>query len=118
MGCARLHPANLQSLEETFTEQEVAKTLAQLPRDRIPGPDGFTVNFYKSCWVVIKPNIMAVFQNFHNLCIANLHLVNTSNIVLIPKKDGANRVVDYRLISLIHKVVKWISKRLRLLHCD
>lgn len=54
---------------------------------------------------------MAFFQSFHSLLTANLHLVNTTNIALIPKKDDANKVADYRPI---HKVAKWISKTLAL----
>lgn len=45
----------------------------------------------------------------------NLHLLNTTNIVLIPKKDKADKVADYILISLIHGVAKWITKTLALL---
>ena len=44
----------------------------------------------------------------------NLNLVNKANIVLIPKKDGAESITDYRPISLIHAVAKIISKLLAL----
>lgn len=30
------------------------------------------------------------------------HLVNTANLVLIPKKEGCNVPGDYRLLSLMH----------------
>lgn len=39
-------------------------------------------------------------------------LVNSANVVLIPKKEGAECIADYRPISLIHGVVKLISKTL------
>lgn len=45
---------------------------------------------------------------------ANLNLVNKANIVLIPKKDGAESITDYRPISLIHAIAKIISKLLAL----
>ena len=46
---------------------------------------------------------------------ANLNLLNKANIVLIPKKDGADSVTDYKPISLIHSFAKIISKILALL---
>lgn len=54
---------------------------------------------------------MAVFHSFHSLRTSHLHLLNTANIALIPKKDGAVQVQDFRPISLIHGLGKWIAKR-------
>ena len=33
--------------------------------DKTPGPDGFSMAFFQSCWSVLKKEIMEVFQNFH-----------------------------------------------------
>jgi len=33
--------------------------------DKTPGPDGFFMDFFQSCWSVLKKEIMEVFQNFH-----------------------------------------------------
>jgi hypothetical protein len=35
------------------------------------------------------------------------NLLNTANIVLIPKKDQAKSIGDYRPISLVHSVTKF-----------
>jgi hypothetical protein len=37
-------------------------------------------------------------------------ILNTANVVLIPKKDGAGSVSDFRPISLIHSFAKIIAK--------
>jgi hypothetical protein len=50
---------DLADLELPFTEEEVWKTIKQLPPDKAPGPYGFTGRFYKACWPVIKSDIMA-----------------------------------------------------------
>lgn len=91
-------PQNLDTLEEAFSEEEVANTLAQIPGDKAPGPDSFTFLFFKSCWTIIKADIMAVFHSFHTLRTSNVHLLNIASVALIPKKDeaGAERVVDFR----------------------
>lgn len=73
-----------------------------MQRDKAPGPDEFTINFFKSYWTIIKAYIMVVFQSFHSPRMTNLHLLNMASIALISKKDGANRTTYYRPISLIH----------------
>lgn len=40
--------------------------------------------------------------------------MNSANIVLIPKKEGADGVMDYRPISLLHSIAKILSKLLAL----
>jgi mannosylglycoprotein endo-beta-mannosidase len=41
-------------------------------------------------------------------------LINKANIILLPKKEGAEEITDYRPISLIHAVAKIITKTLAL----
>lgn len=53
---------NLAELEAPFSEEEVWKTICSLPSDKAPGPDGFTGNFYKACWSVIKVEVMAAIS--------------------------------------------------------
>jgi hypothetical protein len=78
--------------------------------DKAPGPNGFTGAFYKACWGIVKPEIMHVLHSFHTLRAAHLHWINSANIALIPKKDGAEDISDYRPISLIHAIAKYIAK--------
>uniref|UniRef100_A0A453K1J3 Uncharacterized protein n=1 Tax=Aegilops tauschii subsp. strangulata TaxID=200361 RepID=A0A453K1J3_AEGTS len=81
-----------------------------MPGDKAPGPDGFTGLFFKMCWGIIKHDLMRVIQCFDSLHTTNLHWLNSANIVLLPKKDGAESIVDYRPISLIHGIAKIIAK--------
>jgi hypothetical protein len=41
-------------------------------------------------------------------------LINKANIILLPKKEGAEAITDYRPISLIHAVTKIVTKVLAL----
>jgi hypothetical protein len=50
---------DLEALDIPFSEEEVWNTIKNLPSDKAPGPDGFTGKFYKSCWAVIKGDLMA-----------------------------------------------------------
>uniref|UniRef100_A0A453R4X4 Reverse transcriptase domain-containing protein n=1 Tax=Aegilops tauschii subsp. strangulata TaxID=200361 RepID=A0A453R4X4_AEGTS len=53
---------------------------------------------------------MAAFSQFYNLAGRNFAMLNTALVALLPKKDGASTISDYRPISLIHSIAKLISK--------
>jgi len=56
---------DLASLVEPFTEEELHKIVKQTPLDKAPGPDGFTGAFFKSCWPIIKGDILCAVQHFY-----------------------------------------------------
>ena len=74
-----------------------------------PGPDGFTVAFWQSCWGFVKEEILAMFKEFHehNTFLKSL---NTTFLVLIPKKGGAEDIGDFRPISLLGGLYKLLAK--------
>jgi hypothetical protein len=57
---------------------------------------------------------MAAANAFHSLRSTSIQLINSANIVLIPNKEGADSISDFRPISLIHSFVKIITKALAL----
>ncbi|WVZ94291.1 LOW QUALITY PROTEIN: hypothetical protein U9M48_040197, partial [Paspalum notatum var. saurae] len=97
---------DLSTLDAPFTEEE----LKTAPADKAPGPDGFTGAFFTKCWEIIKADVLKAANAFHLLRTSNLSILNSANIVLVPKKEGADSVGDYRPISLIHSFAKIISK--------
>ena len=105
-----LESHDLQELDSPFSEEEVIEAINSMPSDKAPGPDGFTGLFFKKCWGIIKHDLMRVIQRFDSLHTTNLHWLNSANIVLLPKKDGAESIVDYRPISPIHGIAKIIAK--------
>lgn len=82
---------DLSHLDDPFTEQEIHRAIKEMPADKAPGPDGYTGNFFKVCWDIIKGDIMAVFESLNNLRYANMNLLNSANIVLIPKRKARMR---------------------------
>jgi hypothetical protein len=48
-------------LDDPFTEDEIKRAIIELPTEKTPGPDGFTGVFYRSCWDIIKHDIVAAF---------------------------------------------------------
>ena len=53
---------------------------------------------------------MQALHQLFNLRGARWNLLNSANIVLLPKKDGANRPADFRPISLMHSMAKLLAK--------
>uniref|UniRef100_A0A452ZJR7 Reverse transcriptase domain-containing protein n=1 Tax=Aegilops tauschii subsp. strangulata TaxID=200361 RepID=A0A452ZJR7_AEGTS len=101
---------DLHELATPFSEEEVLEAINDMPSDKAPGPDGFTGLFFKKFWNIIKHDLMRVIHRFDSLHTTNLHWLNSTNVVLLPKKDGAERIADYRPISLIHAVAKITTK--------
>jgi hypothetical protein len=91
---------DLSALDLPFTEKEVRDTIACLPSDKAPGLDGFTGRFYKTCWHIIKADLMAALSIFHQGNAHHLVLLNSAYLTLIPKKVDAASAADYRPISL------------------
>jgi hypothetical protein len=49
-------------------------------------------------------------QQLSQLRGGTFNLLNTANIVLLPKKEEASRIGDYRPISLVYSISKIFSK--------
>jgi hypothetical protein len=101
---------SLEELDSPFTEKEVWEIIKQLPSDKAPRPDGFTGRFYKACWPIIKEDVMAVISAVWSRKFAGFHRFNSALVTLIPKKEGAEEVKDFRTISLVHSIAKIITK--------
>jgi hypothetical protein len=110
LDMSRIQEIPGQELDRPFTEEEVELAVKSLPNDKAPGPDGFTNNFYKHCWSIIKPDIINAFQNIHIHRCGTLDGINKAQVVMIPKVDVATEPKDFRPISLIHSFAKLLTK--------
>ncbi|WVZ91346.1 LOW QUALITY PROTEIN: hypothetical protein U9M48_037534 [Paspalum notatum var. saurae] len=101
---------DLVDLDRPIPVEEVWRTISQLPSDKAPEPDGFTGRFYKVCWSIIKEDIMLAISAIWSRKLDNLKSLNSTFITLMPKKEGADHVKDFRPISLVHSFAKLITK--------
>ena len=109
-GLLHTPDCDLHELDNAITEEEVKSVVFSLPQDKAPGPDGFSGAFFKACWSIIKADIMCAINHFSDLHASHFHWLNSADVALIPKKDGADDITDFRPISLIHFIAKIISK--------
>lgn len=77
------------------------------------GLGGFSMLFYQECWETIREDLMLIFDEFFHrgeLCKS----MRSTFIVLVPKKEDASNLGEYRPISLVSGLYKVISKVLAL----
>jgi hypothetical protein len=104
----------LDCLDAPFGEEEIWQAVKRLPARKAPGPDGFTAEFLRACWSIVKHDIVAVFQQLYELRGRGFSQLNQALLTLLPKHAGASTLRDYRPISLIHLVAKLFAKVLAL----
>ena len=61
---SRLNALEANNLELQFMETEVINALNDLNVDKAPGPDGYTVAFWLSNWVIVKEDVLKLFKDF------------------------------------------------------
>ncbi|RVW29580.1 Exonuclease 1 [Vitis vinifera] len=96
-------------LEEAFTEEEVFSALLDLNGDKAPGPDRFSLSFWQFSWDFVKEEVMGFLKEFHEHG-RFVRSLNSTFLVLIPKKTGAEDLRDFRPISLVGGLYKLLAK--------
>ena len=105
----RLSNAEAEGLEQPFTEVEIHAALMGMNGDKAPGPDGFTVAFWQFCSEFAKEEIVDLFKEFFEEK-SFAKSLNSTFLVLIPKKGGAEDLGDFRPISLLGGLYKLLAK--------
>ncbi|XP_058749863.1 uncharacterized protein LOC131622859 [Vicia villosa] len=98
-------------LEAPFLLEDVREVMWLSSCDKSPGPDGFSLGFFKKCWVFMKDEVGNFVNEFHK----NRFLpkaVTTSFIALIPRTDNPQDIDEFRPICLVGCLYRLISKLL------
>jgi hypothetical protein len=117
----RLYPRMVQEddvlfLEKVVTLEELLKVLKGFAKDKSPGPDGWTVEFFLFFFDLVGPDLLAMVEDTRlrgEVC----RPINSTFLALIPKQNRPITFSDYRpiaLCNLCYKIVtKIIAKRIR-----
>ena len=89
--------------------EEVQSAIAGLNGEGAPRPDGLTVLFYKEFWALVKGDVMAILEELRSPQ-ANMERINKSYLFMLPKRQGAENVNEYRLISLSNFIYLIVAK--------
>ena len=96
-------------LTANFSEEEIYNAIMQMEKNKVPGPDGFPAEFYHKFWGVIKDDLMDLFRQFQQGTLP-LYRLNFGVITLIPKKENAVQIQQYRPICLLNVSFKIFTK--------
>ncbi|XP_021715945.1 uncharacterized protein LOC110683843 [Chenopodium quinoa] len=97
------------TLRANYTGEEVKQALSQMHPIKAPGPDGMCPLFFQSYWHIVGPSVTSLVLNILRGAPIPSYL-NKTYIALIPKNNNADRMVDFRPISLCNVVYKLVSK--------
>jgi hypothetical protein len=57
-----LNTSDNADLTKQFFEEEIKIALFQIEKNKAARPDGFPIEFYQSCWDIIKKDIIEIFK--------------------------------------------------------
>lgn len=83
--------------------------MKNMPNDKAPGHDGFTINFYKACWEIVKTEVWEVVADSQRSA-SILKSLNSTFLALIPKEEEADTPTKFWPIALCNVIYKIISK--------
>ena len=90
-------------------EKEIKEAAWDFDGNKSPESNGFNFNFIKSCWEMVKVDIVRAFKEFH-FDQSLPRETNASFLTLIPKKENALGLEEFRSIFLIGCLYKTIAK--------
>ena len=105
----QISPEENSILTSEFSDKEVYDAISQMEHNKSPGPDGFPAEFYQKFWPIIKNDLMAMFAQLRSGDLP-LYKLNFGTIILLPKKEDASRIEQYRPICLLNVSFKIFTK--------
>ena len=109
LSFSTLNLNDARNLELPFREEEVFTALNNMLGDKPPGLDDFTLASWQDSWQFVKAEIMELFHAFF-VSETFIRSLNTTFLVLIPKKGEAEDLKDFRPISLLGRLYKLLAK--------
>nr|GEW42455.1 RNA-directed DNA polymerase, eukaryota [Tanacetum cinerariifolium] len=96
----RLSNDQVADLDRCISHDEIRGVVWNCGVNMLPGPDGFTFEFFRRYWSFIGPDFCSAIDCFFES--GNFPMgSNASFIALIPKVTDAKFVTDFRPVSLI-----------------
>jgi hypothetical protein len=101
--------AESDEIGKPVTLEEVEEIVSRMPKDKIPGPDGWTQELFQNFFDIMGEDLLRAVEE--SRCSGHiLGALNATFFTLIPKVRKPESFHDFRPISLCNFVYKVISK--------
>ena len=105
-----LNEEDKNKMEAPFTVNDFKHALSEMNKNKTPGPDGLTVEFYRHFYDDLSPLFVKLIEEIYNTGTLPNSLT-LSYITLLPKDNpDKTSLKNYRPISLLNVDYKLISK--------
>lgn len=106
---SKLNPEDSKHLDAPLSFNELDIAVTQLGKNKTPGLDGLSSEFYQTFWPLIKNDLFSVLQ--YAISTGTLpHTFRRAVITLIPKKGDLADIANWRPVSLLNNDYKIFAK--------
>ena len=107
----RLNNAEIEIMNNPITSTKIEAVIKSLPKNKSPGPDGFTEEFYQTFGEELMPILLKLFQKTaEEETLPNSFYEATITLIPKPDKDNTPTQKNYRPISLMNIDAKTFNK--------